>query len=71
MRATRSEVCASTHLPSAERKAHPFGLRHLILVAPILACLLHPVAGPIAAVLVVVVLGRFDRIAANGSPKDN
>ncbi len=50
---------------------YSWGLRHLVLVAPILACLLHPIAGPIAAVLVVVVLGRFDRIAASGSPKDN
>lgn len=50
---------------------YSWGLRHLILVVPILACLLHPVAGPIAAVIVVVVLGRFDRIAANSSPKDN
>jgi uncharacterized membrane protein len=50
---------------------YSWGLRHLILVAPILACLLHPVAGPIAAVLVVLVLGRFDRIAASASPKGN
>ena len=49
---------------------YSWGLRHLILVAPILACLLHPIAGPIAAVLVVVVLGRFDRMAVNGSSKD-
>ena len=47
---------------------YSWGLRHLILVAPILACLLHPFAGPIAAVLVVVVLGRFDGAAASGSP---
>ena len=47
---------------------YSWGLRHLILVAPILACLLHPIAGPIAAVLVVVVLGRFDRVAGSGSP---
>ena len=50
---------------------YSWGLRHLILVAPILACLLHSVAGPLAAVLVVVVLGRFDRITVSGSPKDN
>ena len=49
---------------------YSWGLRYLILVAPILACLLHPFAGPIAAVLVVVVLGRFDRMAAGGSPMD-
>jgi hypothetical protein len=49
---------------------YSWGLRCLILVAPILACLLHPIAGPIAAALVVVVLGRFDRMAAGGSPKN-
>ena len=38
------------------------GLRHLILVAPLLAALLHPMAGPVAAVLVVAVLLRFDRV---------
>ena len=47
-----------------------WGLPHLILVTPILACLLHPFAGPIAAVLLVVVLGRFDRAAASGLPTD-
>lgn len=40
---------------------YSWGLRHLILVAPILASLLHPFAGPVAAVLVVVVLWSFDR----------
>lgn len=40
---------------------YSWGLRHLILVAPILASLLHPFAGPVAAMLVVVVLSGFDR----------
>jgi hypothetical protein len=40
---------------------YSWGLRHLILVAPILASLLHPFAGPVAAVFVIVVLSRFDR----------
>lgn len=39
---------------------YSWGLRHLILVAPILASLLHPFAGPVAAVLVVGVLSAFD-----------
>jgi uncharacterized membrane protein len=39
-----------------------WGLRHLILVAPILAAILHPATGPVAAVLVVTVLFGFDRI---------
>ena len=43
---------------------YSWGLRHLILVAPILASLLHPFAGPVAAVLVVVVLSGFDRFGA-------
>ena len=43
---------------------YSWGLRHLILVAPIVACLLHPLAGPIAAVVVVVVLVGFDRVGA-------
>lgn len=43
---------------------YSWGLRHLILVAPLLACLLHPLAGPIAAGLVVIVLQRFDRVGA-------
>lgn len=47
-----------------------WGLRQLVLVVPILVCLLHPVAGLLAAVLVVVVLvvlGRFDQRACPGS----
>ena len=44
---------------------YSWGLRHLILVAPILICLLYPLAGPIAAVLVVVVMVRFDRVGAH------
>ena len=44
---------------------YSWGLRHLILVAPILICLLYPLAGPIAAVLVVVVIVRFDRVGAH------
>ena len=43
---------------------YSWGLRHLILVAPILASLLHPFAGPVAAVLVVAVLSGFDRFGA-------
>ena len=40
-----------------------WGLRHLILVAPMLGFIVHPLAGPAAAVLVVVALWGFDRIA--------
>ena len=40
-----------------------WGLRHLILVAPMLGFIVHPLAGPVAAVLVVVALWGFDRLA--------
>ena len=40
-----------------------FGLRQLILVAPIIAAMIHPLAGPLAAALVAVVLILFDRAA--------
>jgi uncharacterized membrane protein len=49
---------------------YSWGLRHLVLVAPILACLLHPFAGPIAALLVVVALVRFDGFIGSGTPKE-
>ena len=39
-----------------------WGLRHLILVAPVLAALLHPLAGPVTALGVTAVLWGFDRI---------
>ena len=44
---------------------YSWGLRHLILVAPILASLLHPFAGPVAALLVVAVLSSFDRFGTS------
>ena len=40
------------------------GLRHLILVVPVVAALLSPAAGPIAAVVVAFVLLSFDRFSA-------
>ncbi len=39
------------------------GLRHLLMVAPILACMAYPLAGPVTALVVVVVLLGFDRFA--------
>ena len=44
---------------------YSWGLRHLILVAPVLASLLHPLAGPVAVVLAVMRLWRFDRVGAS------
>lgn len=43
---------------------YSWGLRNLVLIAPILASLLHPAAGPVAAVVVVAVLFGFDRFIA-------
>ena len=40
-----------------------FGLRQLILVAPVVAAMLHPFAGPVAALVVAWVLYAFDRVA--------
>jgi Protein of unknown function, DUF599 len=45
---------------------YSWGLRHLVVVAPILASILHPASGPFAAVLIVAVLLHFDRVAARG-----
>jgi hypothetical protein len=42
---------------------YSWGLRHLVLVAPILAAILHPAAGPLVALLVVLILLGFDRIS--------
>jgi hypothetical protein len=36
----------------------------LVLVAPILAAMLHPLAGPPAALAVIAVLIAFDRVVA-------
>lgn len=40
---------------------YSWGLRHLILVAPILASIVYPWAGPVAAAAVVLVLAGSDR----------
>ena len=50
---------------------YSWGLRHLVLVAPLLAAMLHPAAGPPAALAVVAVLALgFDRFGsgAAGAP---
>lgn len=41
---------------------YSWGLRQLVLVAPVLASILHPYAGPLTALVVVVVLIGFDRL---------
>ncbi|GAD24573.1 DUF599 domain-containing protein [Acidovorax sp. MR-S7] len=42
------------------------GLRQLVLVAPVTAFMLHPMAGPVASVLVCTVLFGFDRVHDEG-----
>jgi len=41
---------------------YSWGLRHLVLVAPVVASILHPATGPVAALFVVTVLFGFDRV---------
>lgn len=47
---------------------YSWALRHLILVAPILASILHPFAGPPAAIAIAAVLYGFDRADTPGTP---
>lgn len=46
-----------------------WGLRHLVLVAPALAAIVHPLAGPVTAVVVVAALVGFDRF--DGQPREH
>jgi hypothetical protein len=39
-----------------------WGLRQLLLVAPVVAFILHPAAGPVAAVIVLAVLWSLDKL---------
>ena len=40
---------------------YSWGLRHLLMVAPLLVFIVYPLAGPVAAMLVVAALFGFDR----------
>ena len=40
---------------------YSWGLRHLLMVAPLLVFIVYPLAGPVASVLVVAALFAFDR----------
>ncbi|MBC7453462.1 MAG: DUF599 domain-containing protein, partial [Massilia sp.] len=42
---------------------YSWGLRNLLMVAPILASIVYPWSGPVAAVAVVAALIGFDRFA--------
>lgn len=46
---------------------YSWSVRNLILVVPALAFILHPLAGPVAAIAVTLVLFGFDRINATAS----
>ena len=46
---------------------YSWSLRHLVLVAPVVAFILHPLAGPLAALLVIGTLARFDRMPVSSS----
>lgn len=50
---------------------YSWGLRPLVLVAPLVAFILHPLAGPLGAVLVCAVLLGFDSFEPGrvGSPR--
>ena len=47
---------------------YSWALRHLVIIAPILASMLHPAAGPAAALVIVAVLRHFDRVGAHTDP---
>ncbi len=49
-------------------RLYSLGLRHLVLVAPVVAALLQPLAGPFAAVLAVALLRRFDSVQPDSRP---
>ena len=46
---------------------YSWGLRHLLLVAPAVAFILHPLAGPVIAIGMVWVLCSFDRMSNTGT----
>ncbi len=43
---------------------YSWGLRHLVLITPVLAAIVHPLAGPVTAVVVMLVLAGFDRFGS-------
>ena len=43
---------------------YSWGLRHLLMVAPLLVFIVYPLAGPVAALLVMAALYGFDRFQA-------
>ena len=43
---------------------YSWGLRHLIMVAPIVAAIAYPLAGPVMAIILIGFMRRFDRVGA-------
>jgi hypothetical protein len=43
---------------------YSWSLRNLLLILPLVAFILHPYAGPVAAVLLVLALRQFDRASS-------
>jgi hypothetical protein len=64
----RWHTIGSSHLRRAGG-LYSWSLRNLVLVVPAVAFILHPATGPVAAVLVVLVLLGFDRIKAEVKPR--
>ena len=63
----RWSAIGTSHMRRAG-KLYSWGLRHLVLVGPILAAIVHPAAGPVVALVAVAVLSGFDRIPAALGP---
>ena len=60
----------SAHGSACVRRAgilYSWGLRHLLLVAPVVAFIVYPLAGPLVALGVVVMLRGFDRMGSTGA----
>jgi hypothetical protein len=47
---------------------YSWGLRYLILIAPILVAIMYPLAGPLIALMTLLVLSRFDRFSEVPTP---
>lgn len=43
---------------------YSWGLRHLIMVAPIVAAIVYPLAGPVMAIILIGFMRRFNRVGA-------
>lgn len=59
---------AGAHYVRRAGVLYGWGLRHLVMVAPLVASILLPVAGPLAALVVVAVMSSIDRVGI-GQPK--